>query len=76
MLLRVARVRVDEREEGTMSTAVIMGIVVVFVIGVLALVVYALYECTPFAHHDNPYRDSFTGRRRESPHVDEFRDFS
>jgi hypothetical protein len=59
-----------------MSTAVIVGIVLVFVIGVLALVVYALYECTPFARRDNPYRDSFTGRRRESPHVDEFRDFS
>jgi hypothetical protein len=67
---------VRARKEHTMNNAVIMGTVLVFVIGVLALVAYALYECTPLAHHDNPYRDSHTGkRRRESPHVDEFRDF-
>lgn len=59
-----------------MSSAVIIGIVLVFVVGVLALVAYGLYECTPFAHHENPYRDSLTGKRRESPHVDQFRDFS
>jgi hypothetical protein len=58
------------------SSAVIVGTAFVFVVGVLALVAYALYECTPFPHHDNPYRDSLTGKRRESPHVDEFRDFS
>jgi len=59
-----------------MSSAAIMGTVFVFVIGVIVLVAYAVYECTPLAHHDNPYRDSITGERRESPHVDEFRDFA
>jgi hypothetical protein len=67
---------VHARKEHTMSNSVIIGIVLVFVIGVLALVAYALYECTPLAHRDNPYRDSVTGKHLESPHVDEFRDFS
>jgi hypothetical protein len=67
---------VHARKEHTMSNAVIIGTVLVFVIGVLALVAYALYECTPLGHRDNPYRDSVTGEHRESPHVDEFRDFS
>jgi hypothetical protein len=43
---------------------------------VLALAAFALFECTPLAHRNNPYRDGATGRRSESPHVDEFRDFS
>jgi hypothetical protein len=58
------------------STIIFTTIVFVFVTGVLAIACYALYECTPFAHRDNPYRDRITGRRRgESPHVDEFRDY-
>ena len=59
-----------------MTSTLITGIVVLFVIGVLALAAFALFEFTPFAHRNNPYRDSATGRRSESPHVDEFRDFS
>ena len=59
-----------------MTSAIITGIVLVFVIGVLAVAAFALFEFTPLAHRRNPYRDSVTGRRSESPHVDEFRDFS
>jgi hypothetical protein len=58
------------------STIIFTAIVFVFVTGVLATAAYAFFECTPLAHHDNPYRDELTGRRRgESPHVDEFRDY-
>jgi hypothetical protein len=53
-----------------------MGTTVVFVVGVLALVAYALYECTAFAHHDNRYRDGLTGNGQESPHGDQLRGFS
>jgi hypothetical protein len=59
-----------------MTSVIITGFVFVFVIGVIGVAALALYECTPMAHRDNPYRDSMTGRRSESPHVDEFRDFS
>jgi hypothetical protein len=46
-------------------------IVVAFVVLVLAFVAFGLFELTPFARHDNPFRDSRTGRRRwESPHLD------
>ena len=59
-----------------MTPVILTAAVFVFVVGVLALVAYALYECAPLAHHFNPYRDSASGRRHESPHVDEFRDYS
>ncbi len=59
-----------------MATIVITTIGFVFVVGVLALVAYALYECTPLPHRSNPYRDHDSGRRFESPHVDDFRDYS
>jgi hypothetical protein len=59
-----------------MTSTIITAVVFVFVAGVLALAAYALYECTPLAHRDNPYRDGATGKHSESPHVDEFRDFS
>ncbi len=44
--------------------------VFVFVVGVLAVVAYALFEVSPFAHHVNEYRDPRTGKRLESPHLD------
>ncbi len=51
------------------------ALVFVFVIGVLAIVGYALYECTPLPHRLNPYRDAKTGKRRfESPHLDDRKD--
>ena len=46
-------------------------LVFVFVIGVLAIVGFALYESTPLPHRGNPYRDSLTGERRfSSPHLE------
>jgi len=59
-----------------MTTAIITTAVFIFVVGVLALVGFGLYKCTPLVRRANPYRDSVTGRRQESPHVDEFRDFA
>jgi hypothetical protein len=59
-----------------MTSVMLTAAALVFVVGVLALVAYALYECTPLAHRFNPYRDSATGRRHEGPHVDDFRDYS
>ncbi len=46
-------------------------IVIAFVITVLALVGYALFEMTPFATHTDQLRDPRTGKRRwESPRLD------
>jgi hypothetical protein len=47
-------------------------VVVAFVVIVLALVAYALFELTPLAHHTDHYRDPRTGTRRwESPHLED-----
>jgi hypothetical protein len=46
-------------------------VVFVFVLAVLAVVAYAAFEVSPFAHHAEQFRDSRTGRRRwQSPHLD------
>jgi hypothetical protein len=46
-------------------------IVFAFVIAVLAIVAFAIFECTPYAHDSDPYRDATTGRRRwPSPRLD------
>jgi hypothetical protein len=43
----------------------------VFVLAVLGVVAYALYELSPFAHHADHYRDPRTGRERwVSPHLE------
>ena len=42
----------------------------VFVIAVLALVGYSLYELTPLARHKDHYRDESGRRRFESPRLD------
>ena len=44
-------------------------VVFVFVIGVLALVAYALFEVTPLASHKERFRDG-RGKRIESPRLD------
>ena len=46
-----------------------MTLVFVFVIGILALAAYALWESSPFPHRENPYRDETGHRRWESPHL-------
>lgn len=42
-----------------------------FVLVVLAVVVYGLFELSPFARHRDQFRDPRTGRRRwASPHLE------
>ena len=41
-----------------------------FVISVLALVAYSIFEMTPWAHHKDHYRDDYGKRRYESPRLD------
>ena len=46
---------------------VLTVVVIAFVVGVLSLVAYTLFEISPFAHH----ADSFHGRERQrSPRLD------
>jgi hypothetical protein len=46
------------------------GIVIAmaFVLGVLAVVAYALFELSPFAHHADRYHEP--GKRQQSPRLD------
>jgi len=41
-----------------------------FVIAVLLLVAYSIFEITPLAHHKDHYRDESGSRRFESPRLD------
>jgi hypothetical protein len=42
-----------------------------FVIGTLVVVGWALFEMSPFAHHEDQYRDPRTGKfRGKSPRLD------
>jgi hypothetical protein len=43
-------------------------ITMAFVVGVLAVVAYALFELSPFAHHDDRYHDP--RERQQSPRLD------
>ena len=43
-------------------------LVIVFVLATLAVVAYALFELSPFAHHLERFHDP--GRRQQSPHLD------
>jgi cytochrome c biogenesis protein ResB len=46
------------------------AIVLLFVLAVLAVVGYALFELTPFAHHQDNYRDRYGHLHTEdSPHI-------
>ena len=46
-------------------------VVFAFVLAVLGVVAYALFELSPFAHHVDRFRDPRTGQRRwQSPHLD------
>jgi len=47
------------------------AVVMVFVIGTLVAVGYALYEMSPWARHSDEYRDPKTGQRiGEAPRLD------
>ena len=51
--------------------ALFTAIAVAFVVLVLAVVVFALFELTPFARSTNEFRDPRTGKRiGDSPHLD------
>ena len=43
-------------------------ITMAFVLAILALVAYSLFELSPFAHHRDRYHDR--GQRQESPRLD------
>ena len=43
-------------------------IAMVVVLGILAVVAYALFELSPFAHHEERYHER--GQRQQSPHLD------
>ena len=50
---------------------VILIIVFAFVISVLGVVGFTLFEMSPFAHHSDHYRDAETRKRRfDSPRLD------
>ena len=50
---------------------VVLIIVFAFVISVLGVVGFTLFEISPFAHHTDHYRDPETGNRRfDSPRLD------
>jgi len=52
-------------------TALFTIIVIAFVVAVLAVAAYAIFEMTPFAKHSDHYRDPVTGERRgKSPRLD------
>ena len=43
-------------------------IVMAFVLGTVGVVVYALFEMSPFAHHKDRYHER--GERQQSPRLD------
>jgi hypothetical protein len=46
-------------------------VVFVFVFAVLAVVAFAFFEVSPFAHHKETFRDPRTGKRRwQAPRLD------
>jgi hypothetical protein len=45
-------------------------IVFLFVVAVLATVGYALFAMSPFARHEDRFRDPRTGKRTEAPRLD------
>ena len=54
-----------------MNGAFGIAIVLVFVVGVLAVVAFALFKLTPFAGHRDRFRDPVTHKRLgSSPHLE------
>jgi hypothetical protein len=50
--------------------AFFLVIAFVFVLSVLALVVYSIFEVTPWGRHNDHYRDASGDRRFQSPWLD------
>lgn len=65
-------VKVTTRTKGgRMDTFIGTFLTFAFVIGVLAVVAWALFEISPFARHSDQFRDPRTGKRRgTSPRLD------
>jgi hypothetical protein len=56
---------------GKMDTVIGTFFAFAFFFGALAVVVWALYEMSPFARHPDHFRDPRTGKRRgTSPRLD------
>jgi len=54
-----------------MGGAIGTAIVLLFVVFVLGTVAYTMFELSPFAHHEDHYRDPVTHRwLGESPHLE------
>jgi hypothetical protein len=59
------------RDEGRPMNTLFTVLVFAFVFSVLAVVAYALFEMSPFAHHVDQLRNPRTGKRDwELPHLD------
>ena len=57
-------------KEAAMTIAILI-IVFAFVVSVLALVGFTIFEISPFGRHSDHYRDPESGKRRfESPRLD------
>lgn len=55
---------------------IVAFVVVALVFAGLAAVGYALFELTPFARHDDRYRDPRTGRHFvQAPHLENWNEF-
>ncbi len=51
--------------------ALMILLVFAFVVGAGAVLAWALFEMSPFAHHPDRFRDPVSGRKRgESPHLE------
>jgi hypothetical protein len=59
------------REEAKMDTVIGTFAAFVFVVGTLTFVGWALFELSPFARHNDDFRDPRTGKfRGPSPRLD------
>jgi hypothetical protein len=60
----------EGQKEAEMMGTVFLVVVIAFVVAVLAIVGYTLFELTPWASHKDHYRDAAGKRRYESPRLD------
>jgi hypothetical protein len=57
--------------EGSAMNTLFTVVVFAFVLAVLAIVAYAVFEVSPLAHHAERFRDPRTGKRMwDSPRLD------
>lgn len=69
--LHVAKVTSNSKGRHKVEHAIAIFVVFLFVFGTLAIVAWALFEMSPFAHHKDQFRDPRTGKRTgPSPRLD------